>query len=115
MTWKFITGSLAAMALMGGCAGTAPNATRATDMGNNDSSAISADSSSSQQMCNADMAENAVGQKLSAQLIEASRVKAGAKLARGLRPRDVITMEYNPQRLNLRADEQDVVISVNCS
>ncbi|TEA79034.1 I78 family peptidase inhibitor [Allopusillimonas ginsengisoli] len=114
MLWKSITGTLAALALMAGCASHAPDISGA-DTGAGDTQSATTDTSSNQNTCNSDLAENAVGQKVSPDLVETSRKQAHAKMARALRPNDVITMEYNPQRLNLRVDEQDIVTSVNCS
>jgi len=70
---------------------------------------------SSAEACDADKAESAVGQRANSGLVEQYRKLAGAKTARALRPHDVMTMEYDPTRLNLRLDDNDVVISVNCS
>lgn len=104
MVRKLIPSAVLAAAALAGCAaGTQPEP------------AATPDTSARPGVCNADLAESAVGQKVSPELVETYRAQAGAKLARALRPNDVITMEYNPQRLNLRVDEQDVVISVNCS
>ncbi|NGM89065.1 proteinase inhibitor I78 [Parapusillimonas sp. SGNA-6] len=72
-------------------------------------------SARSAEACDADKAESAVGQRANSGLIEQYRELAGAKTARALRPRDVMTMEYDPTRLNLKLDDNDVVISVNCS
>ncbi len=114
MTWKLITGSLAALAFVAGCASHAPDIS-ATDTASSAPGISASDTSSSEKTCNADSVENIVGQKFSPGLLDTARQRAQAKLARALRPTDVITMEYNPQRLNLRLDEQDIVISVNCS
>lgn len=106
MTWKPLPCIIVTLAALGGCA---------TGAGSGSSSGSDTASSSAPQACMSEMAESAVGQKVSPNLVEDYRKKSSAKLARALRPDDVITMEYNPQRLNLRVDEQDIVISVNCS
>ena len=108
MTRSLIFGSIFAVAALAGCAAGTQN----TDQG---SSSQTATSSGNGQTCNADPVQTAIGQQATPELLETYRQQAGAKMARILRPRDVITMEYNPQRLNLRVDEQDTVISVNCS
>src|SRR5690606_13731121 len=109
MTRTLIFGAVLAAAALAGCA----SGTQGT--GSDTSAPAPSPSTANGQQCNADVAESAVGQKANSQLLETYRAQSGAKLARILRPRDVITMEYNPQRLNLRVDEQDMVISVNCS
>lgn len=103
MTWKLLPCIIVTLAALGGCA-TGASSGASSDSGTSDPTA-----------CTSEMAETAVGQKVSPDLVEQYRKKSNAKLARALRPNDVITMEYNPQRLNLRVDEQDIVISVNCS
>ncbi|NYT36117.1 hypothetical protein ERD78_04475 [Allopusillimonas soli] len=110
MPWKFIPGAFAVVFLLAGCAGGASNI---SDSG----SAMPSASTESRNgdTCDADLAESAVGKKVSPDLIEQYRKAAHAKQARALRPHDVITMEYNPQRLNLKVDDQDIVVSVNCS
>lgn len=105
MTWRPIPCIIVTLAALGGCAtGASSGSSSGSDSGNGDP-----------RPCTSEMAESAIGQKVSPALVEEYRRKANAKLARALRPNDVITMEYNPQRLNLRVDEQDIVISVNCS
>jgi len=108
MTRILLIGAVLAAATLAGCA-------TGTQGAASNTSATSTSSSANGRECNSDLAESAVGQKADAKVLESYRKEAGARLARILRPRDVITMEYNPQRLNLRVDEQDVVISVNCS
>ena len=110
MTRTLIFGAVLAATALAGCASGTQSA------GADASAPASMPSSYSDgQQCNADLAESAVGQKAGPDMLESYRDKAGAKQARILRPRDVITMEYNAERLNLRVDEQDMVISVNCS
>ena len=109
MTRTLIFGAVLAAATLVGCA----SGTQGS--GSDTSAPAPAASTSNGQQCNADLAESAVGQKATPELLDTYRDQSGAKLARILRPRDVMTMEYNPQRLNLRVDEQDMVISVNCS
>jgi hypothetical protein len=105
MTWKLMPGAVAALAVLAGCAANPAGP----------SGEASADTSSSAaQACNADRAESAVGKTVSPALVEEYRKQSGSKTARALRPNDVMTLEYNPQRLNLRTDDKDVIISVNC-
>jgi hypothetical protein len=103
VTWKLIPVTVLAL-LLAGCAGTTLRSTSSTD-----------DSGGTAQACDAEKAESAVGQRANPGLVEQYRKLAGAKTARALRPHDVMTMEYDPTRLNLRLNDNDVVISVNCS
>lgn len=66
------------------------------------------------QECNADAAQDAVGKTATDEVIEQARQASGATVARALRPDMVITMEYRGDRLNLRTDTNDVVVSVAC-
>ncbi|WP_296251542.1 I78 family peptidase inhibitor [Pseudomonas sp. UBA4194] len=64
--------------------------------------------------CNADNARAAIGQQATADLLEQSRVKAGAQVARVLKPHDMVTLEYRSDRLNLNADDSGKITRVNC-
>lgn len=64
--------------------------------------------------CNAAGAQFAIGQVATANLVEQARQRAGAEMARTLRPGQVVTMEYNGSRLNLRVDEAHRVVGVTC-
>ena len=66
------------------------------------------------QECNADAAQDVVGRKATDAVIEQARQSSGATVARALRPDMVITMEYRGDRLNLRTDTNDIVVSVGC-
>ena len=66
------------------------------------------------QECNDDAAQDVVGRKATDEVIEQARQSSGATVARALRPDMVITMEYRGDRLNLRTDTNDVVVSVGC-
>jgi hypothetical protein len=105
MIWKTLLPPIVMLALLAGCA---------TGPSRDNASTTPASGGSRADACNADLAEGAVGKKVSTDLVEQYRQQANAKTARALRPRDVMTLEYNPQRLNLRVDEQDIVTSVNC-
>ena len=64
--------------------------------------------------CDAAKAAFAVGQPASDDLLERARAEAGARVARLLRPNQVITLEYSGWRLNLNLDVKDVVRSGTC-
>lgn len=64
--------------------------------------------------CDATQARFAIGQLATPELQEDARNKAGASTVRLLRPDQVVTMEYNGERLNLRVNAQDIVQQVNC-
>ena len=64
--------------------------------------------------CNAAPAQFAVGRKADAALENEARTRAGASTARQLKPHQVVTMEFNPERLSLSVDESGRVTRVNC-
>lgn len=83
---------------------------------------VSADSSSrsgsffeqSAHRCNADPAQTLVGQTADENTEQQAQQLSGSSIVRTLRPGQVITMEYNPERVNLRVDENDIIETVGC-
>lgn len=64
--------------------------------------------------CNAQSAQTAVGKNATAKVVEDARVRSGARLARVLRPGQMITKEFDGQRLNLEVDASGKIIAVRC-
>lgn len=64
--------------------------------------------------CNAQPAQFAVGQNSTATVMESARVRSGAHMARILRPGQMITKEFNAQRLNLEVDGSGRIVAVRC-
>ncbi len=64
--------------------------------------------------CNAQPAQSVVGQNSTASVVEWARVQSGAKMARILRPGQIITKEFNAQRLNLEVDANGRILAVRC-
>lgn len=64
--------------------------------------------------CDAAAAQSAVGQQATPEAVEQARKDAGAKIARVLKPGQVVTMEYNGGRLNLHVDAQNAITSATC-
>ena len=65
-------------------------------------------------VCNAQPAQFAVGQNSTASVVESARQRSGAQTARILRPGQIITKEYDTQRLNLEVDGNGRIIAVKC-
>lgn len=80
---------------MSACAGTAPAGSEAT-------------------RCNAAPAQFAVGRNVDAALEGDARARAGARTSRVLKPNQVVTMEFNVERLNLSVDHAGRVTRVSC-
>ena len=64
--------------------------------------------------CNAAPAQYAVGRTQTATLVEEVRQKSGSTMARVLRPNQVVTMEFNGQRVNVVVDAGNKVTAVRC-
>ncbi|MFS2032471.1 I78 family peptidase inhibitor [Polaromonas sp. CT11-55] len=64
--------------------------------------------------CNAAPAQFSVGRNADAALENEARTRAGAKAVRVLRPNQVVTMEFNAERLNLTVDDAGRVTRVSC-
>lgn len=65
-------------------------------------------------VCNAQGAQFAIGKSAGASVIEEARQRSGSYMARILRPNQVVTMEFNAQRLNLDVDAAGVIKKVRC-
>lgn len=63
---------------------------------------------------NAAPAQFAVGRNADAALENEARIRAGAKTARALKPNQMVTMEFNAERLNLSVDDSGKVTRVSC-
>ncbi|MEI2418505.1 I78 family peptidase inhibitor [Orrella sp. JC864] len=64
--------------------------------------------------CNADNLQGSLGQPLSDSLAAQLLQQSGSATARTLRPGQVVTMEYNPQRLNVLVDDNNVITAIRC-
>ncbi|WP_431098009.1 I78 family peptidase inhibitor [Polaromonas aquatica] len=64
--------------------------------------------------CNAAPAQFIVGRQADAPLVNDARVRAGARTVRVLKPGQVVTMEFNAERLSLSVDDAGRVTRVNC-
>lgn len=64
--------------------------------------------------CRMAAAQFAVGRQADAPLQAEATRRAGAQTLRVLRPNQVMTMEFNAQRLNLEVDASNRVVAVRC-
>ena len=64
--------------------------------------------------CDAAGARFAVGRPLDAQLENDARARSGAKVVRVVRPGQMVTMEFNTERLTIEVDGSGRVIRVRC-
>lgn len=64
--------------------------------------------------CDATQVQSLVGQALTDAVSEQARSDAGAKSVRVLKPGQMVSMEFNGERLNLEVDAKNVIASVRC-
>jgi hypothetical protein len=64
--------------------------------------------------CHSEAVADLRGQTASPALLEQARKRSGAYQVRALGPDDMVSMEYNSQRLTLGLDAQGVVRDISC-
>lgn len=64
--------------------------------------------------CSTEHVQGVLGQHASAERIEQLQQQTHAKTLRVLAPGDAVTLDYNPQRLNIDIDESEVIIRLSC-
>lgn len=64
--------------------------------------------------CHPDAAQSLVGQPATSQNVELARQRAGAQVARVLKPDQVVTMEFREGRLNIYVDASNVITRIAC-
>ncbi|BEU95630.1 proteinase inhibitor I78 [Acidovorax sp. DW039] len=99
-----------AAGLLGGCAGMGAGSYGNAPAG----AATGAQAEASAAQCNAGPAQSFVGRDGTGSVVEAARVQSGSRMARILRPGQMVTKEYDAQRLNLLVDDAGRVTAVRC-
>ncbi|MBB2494691.1 entry exclusion lipoprotein TrbK [Aquipseudomonas ullengensis] len=64
--------------------------------------------------CNAEAVQNLTGKRITSELAEEARAKAGANFLRVTTPNQPVTLDYNSQRLNIDIDDGDSIIRLSC-
>ncbi|MGH8027658.1 MAG: I78 family peptidase inhibitor [Pseudoxanthomonas sp.] len=64
--------------------------------------------------CDDSQAQWAIGKKVTDAEVEQARKDSGAETARTLKPNQMVTMEFNANRLNLDLDEAGTVTAIRC-
>lgn len=64
--------------------------------------------------CDADPVHDLIGQRLDEERATQARDRADARFLRITRPNQPLSMDYNPQRLNIDIDQDGVVLRVSC-
>jgi uncharacterized protein YceK len=95
MLFKQITVSLTLLAVLSGCSSTAAPGKPS-------------------QGCKAEAVPGMLGKQATAERIERARQQTGAQRVRVLAPGDALSMEHDPQRLNIEIDEAEVIQHIRC-
>jgi len=64
--------------------------------------------------CDASGASWAIGQSPGSDVVERVRVDTHSRIARVLRPGQMVTMEFSGDRVNIRVNEREAIIGVTC-
>lgn len=64
--------------------------------------------------CDASGAGWAIGQSPTAEIVERVRVDTHSRVARVLRPGQVVTMEFSGERVNINVNEREAIVGVTC-
>ncbi len=64
--------------------------------------------------CDASGARWAIGQSPTAEIVERIRVDTHSRIARVLRPGQVVTMEFSGERVNVNVNEREAIVGVTC-
>lgn len=64
--------------------------------------------------CVAEPGAWAIGKEATADVVERVRVDTHSRTARVLRPGQVVTMEFNFQRVNVNVNDRNAIIGVTC-
>lgn len=64
--------------------------------------------------CNAAAVQDLIGKQANPEMLDQARRESRASIARILRPEDIVSLEYNDQRLTLSTDDALVIKRLNC-
>jgi hypothetical protein len=64
--------------------------------------------------CDASGARWAIGQSPTADIVERIRVDTHSRIARVIRPGQVVTMEFSGERVNVNVNEREAIVGVTC-
>jgi hypothetical protein len=66
------------------------------------------------QMCDAQSVQNLIGTQLTSSVENQIKEKSSSSKTRVLKPGEVMTMEYDPRRINLILDQQGALTALRC-
>ncbi|MBP6018214.1 MAG: hypothetical protein KA735_01870 [Burkholderiaceae bacterium] len=104
-----------ALATLAGCSTTTPTAsTDAVSTTSNPGDTPSNSYMTPPGLCDADPAQSLLGKAPQPDIMAQAKQLSGAKQLRTLLPGQVMTMEYNPERLNILVGDSDTITRINC-
>jgi hypothetical protein len=66
------------------------------------------------QACQADAAQSAIGALATPERVEQIRQQTHSRIVRVLHPGQMVTMEFNGERVDIRVDAQGAIVAVGC-
>jgi hypothetical protein len=114
MPLRRIACALAPLAVLAGCSTFTPGGASSGTIGTPPAAAPAPVWVPTGGTCSAGPAQSAVGQNATATVMEQARKRSGALMARIVRPGQVVTQDYNPERLNLQVDASGRITSLSC-
>ncbi len=100
-----------ALATLAGCSSTTNTASTTSSQ---DATTTSSSYMNQPGQCDADPAQNLLGKAPRPDVLAQAKQLSGAKQLRTLLPGQVMTMEYNPERLNILVGDSDTITRINC-
>lgn len=64
--------------------------------------------------CTSDSTDWAIGQQASAEVVQRIQRETGSQHVRVIKPGQMVTMDYNPNRVNIDVNDRNEVIAVRC-
>ncbi|TBU89760.1 I78 family peptidase inhibitor [Phytopseudomonas dryadis] len=102
MAFKHLIGGMTLLAVLVGCSSNDTAPTEAAPPAHSDGT------------CSADRVQGLLGKVATADTVEQARLQSGARTARVLSPGDMVTLEYDSQRLNIDITEAEIIERIAC-
>ncbi|MBB3103484.1 I78 family peptidase inhibitor [Azomonas macrocytogenes] len=106
MTKHAAIGLLCLVTFVAGCSST--NSTNSSDTKQTTAASGKHDT------CTAAAVEKLIGRTITVELADEARVQSGASLIQVMGPEDGLSMDYDPQRLNVDVDDNGKIQRINC-
>lgn len=64
--------------------------------------------------CRAEPAQQYIGRKAETQVVDAAKRASTSQQVRVIGPDDAVTLDYRPDRLNIRVDADRTIVAITC-